>query len=173
MIGFVDDTSSSSNDFLHPTQQPLSHYVSHATHDAQRWNDVLNLSAGALNDQKCSYHFITYEFAINGLPTPKSGTFDPKICINFNNLPTKTPLKQLSAFTSHKTLGVRKAPAGKEQDATDAADKSNRKHARTVAISPFDRQDTWSYYHAIYLPSITYSFPSSSLPTKQCIKMQQ
>ena len=172
MIGFVDDNGSSSNDFLQPTQQPLAHYVSRATHDAQRWNDVLNLTAGALNDQKCSYHFITYDFTLSGLPIPKSGTFDPKICINFNNHPTKTPLKQLSAFTSHKTLGVRKAPAGNEQAAIDAADASNRKHARIVASSPLDRKDTWSYYHAIYLPSTTYTFPSSSFSVKQCTKMQ-
>jgi hypothetical protein len=173
MIGFVDDTSGSSNDFLHPNQQPLEHYVARATHDAQRWNDLLNLTGGALNDLKCSYHFITYEFTISGLPIPKSGTFDPKICINFNNNPTKTPLKQLSAMATHKTLGVPKAPAGQEDAATSSLDSKNRTHARTVATSPFDRKDTWSYYHAIYLPSITYTFPSSSLPIKQCDKMQR
>ena len=58
MIGFVDDTSGSTNDFLLPKPAPLHHYANLATHDAQRWNDTLQLSRGALEDSKCSYHFM-------------------------------------------------------------------------------------------------------------------
>ena len=53
MIGFVDDTGGSTNDFLHPKQMPLEHYLSLAENDAQQWNDVLSVSGAALNDSKC------------------------------------------------------------------------------------------------------------------------
>ena len=41
-----------------------------------------------------------------------------------------------------------------------------------VACSPFNTTDTWAYYHAVYLPSHTYSFPSGSLSVSQCLKLQ-
>jgi hypothetical protein len=173
MIGFVDDTRGNTNDFLQPTQQPLEHYAKLATHDAQRWNNLLNLTGGALNDQKCSYHFISYDFTISGLAIPKTGTFDPKICIHFNNQTVKTPLKQLSVMEAHKTLGAKKAPAGQEKAACTDHDNRNTTHTKIVACSPLNRKDAWVYYHAIYLPSTTYTFPSSSIPNEQCLKMQK
>ena len=66
MIGFVDDTSSSTNDSLLPEPAPLHHYAHLATHDAQRWNNTLQLSGGVLKDSKCSYHFMYYEFTRKG-----------------------------------------------------------------------------------------------------------
>ena len=112
MIRFVDDTSGSTNDFLPPEPAPLHHYANFATHDAQQWNNILQLSGGALEDSKCSYHFMYYKFTQNGQPVLKGRTFDPAISIHFNNNNTPTSLKQLSAYTSHKMLGVYKNPDG-------------------------------------------------------------
>ena len=81
MIGFVDDTSGSTNDFLLPEPAPLTHYANLAIHDAQQWNDTLQLSGGVLEDSKCSYHFMYYEFTRNGHPGLKGGTFEPVISI--------------------------------------------------------------------------------------------
>ena len=49
MIGFVDNTSSSTNDFDSPVLLPISHYAALAEKDAQVWNDVLYLTGAALN----------------------------------------------------------------------------------------------------------------------------
>ena len=98
MIGFVDDTSGSTNDFLLPKPAPLTHYANLAIHDAQWWNDTLQLSGGALEDSKCSYHFMYYEFTRNGQPVLKGGTFEPAILSCFNGNATPTPLKQLSTY---------------------------------------------------------------------------
>ena len=49
-----------------------------------------------------------YKFTRNGKPVLKGGTFDQAISIRFNNNTTPTSLKQLSAYTSHKTLRVYK-----------------------------------------------------------------
>ena len=112
MIGFINDTSGSTNNFLLPEPAPLTHYANLATHDAQWWNDTLELSGGALEDSKFSYHFMYYEFTRNSQPVLKGGTFEPAILIHFNNNATPTPLKQLSMYTSHKTLSMYKNPDG-------------------------------------------------------------
>ena len=91
MIGFVDDTSGSINDFKLKAPKEPKHYTDLATYDAQRWNDTLKLTGGALEDTKCSYHFLYHDFTLSGLPTFRSGKFDPKICIHFNANNTKTP----------------------------------------------------------------------------------
>ena len=108
MIGFVDDTSGSTCDFLLPEPALLHHYANLATHDAQQRNDTLQLSGRVLEDSKCSYHFMYYELTRKGQPVLKGGTFDPTISIRFNDNTIPTPLKQLSAYTSHKMLGVYK-----------------------------------------------------------------
>jgi ribonuclease HI len=172
MIGFVDDTSSSINDFLQPEMLPPEHYTELAAQDAQRWNDVLKLSGGALEDTKCSYHFLYYDFTVSGLAVLRGGKFDPTIEIKFNSSTTKIPLKQISAHTAHKTLGCYKSPAGKEKSAYEAIKKRNTTHSNIVARCPLDQTDAWSYYHAILLPSVTYPFPSSTLSNSKCEELQ-
>ena len=67
---------------------------------------------GAHKDSKCTYHFMYYEFTRNVRPVLKGGTFEPALLIRFNDNTTPTPLKQLSTYTSHKTLGVYENPDG-------------------------------------------------------------
>ena len=173
MIGFADDTSSSTNDFLLPEPSPLPHYAKLATHDAQQWNDTLQLSCSVLEDSKCSYHFMYYEFTRNGQPVLKGGTFEPAISIRFDNTTTPTPLKQLSAYTSHKTLGVYKNPDSNTTAAFQVLKEKNATHTKTASCSPLTHTDAWAYYNAIYLPSIVYPFPSGSLHSNQCQHLQK
>jgi hypothetical protein len=172
MVGFVDDTSGSVNDFCLEEAQAPEHYVSLAKHDAQRWNDVLKLSAGALEDSKSSYHFLYYDFTLSGLAIMRGGTFEPTICIKLNSGTAETPLKQLSAHTAHKTLGAHKAPASNNTKAFSVLTSINTTHSKCIARAPFDPTDTWAYYHAIYNPSITYPFPSYALSKSQCERLQ-
>ena len=173
MVGFVDDTRGSVNDFHLPTPAPLEHYIDRATSDARRWNSILGLSGGALNNRKCSYHFLHYTFTMDGLATPTAGSFGPSITIQFTPSEQPQALRQLSAFASHKTLGVQKAPASTNKSLYEALQKKNRAHAQVMARSPFTKRDAWAYYHSIYLPSITYPFPSSTISNENCDKLKR
>lgn len=108
MVGFVDNTSGSTNSFLLPHNTPLQHHLHLATQDAQHWNDLLQLTGGALESTKCSYHAIFYKFGPTGVQLqgkpPKSD-----ISIYFNISQHKIPLPQLSNYEPHKTLGVWKS----------------------------------------------------------------
>lgn len=173
MIGFVDDTSGSVNNFLRPTPGPLHHYLDLAQQDAQTWNDILYLSGGALEDSKCSYQVLYYNYTTSGLPVPAGGTFTPTISIRFNNDPHPSTLRQLPASSSHKTLGVRKSPSGTTTAEYMALRLKNLAHATTIRTSPFNSIDAWTYYHSIYLPSITYSFPTNHLTQSQGLQLQR
>ena len=173
MIGFVDDTSGTTNGFLLPEPTPLTHYANLAIHDVHWWNDTLQLSGGVLEDSKCSYHFMYYEFTRNGHPVLKGRTFEPVILIRFNDNATPTALKQLSMYTSHKTLGVYKTPDDNSTTAFRVLKEKNATHAKTTSHSPLTHTDAWAYYHAIYLPSMVYPFPSGSLQCSQFQHLQK
>ena len=96
-----------------------------------------------------------YEFTRNGQPVLKGGTFEPAISIRFNDNTIPTPLKQLSVYTSHKTLGVYAT------------------HTKTASRSHLTQTDAWAYYHAIYSPSIVYPSSSGSLHSNQCQHLQK
>lgn len=173
MIGFVDDTSGSTNNFLHPNQMSMDHYIDLATNDAQRWNDVLHVTGAALNETKCSYHFLTFNFTLSGLAFAKGDTFDPVIAIRYNSNHHEDKLTQLSNYQPHKTLGVWKALAGADQTRGKKLEEKNSVHAKTIINSPFDCKDVWTYYHSVYLPSITYSFPSTNMLESSLSAMQK
>ena len=105
MIGFVDDTSGSTNDFMQPEQKELDHYIQMATDDAQTWNDD-HTTGAALNKQKCSYHFLNYDFTLSGIPFAKVDMYNPVISIRFYSEEHSKPMKQLGNYQPHKTLGV-------------------------------------------------------------------
>lgn len=173
MIGFVDDTGGSTNDFLHSTQMPLEHYLSLAENDAQRWNDVLSVSGAALNDSKCSYHFLNYEFSLSGIAFARGTIVDPVLTIKYNSSSVKNRLKPMGNYDAHKTLGTWKAPAGDDVIGSQKLLEKNRHHVQIIANSPFDRKDVWTYYHSVYLPSITYLFPLTDLLPNVLSKMSK
>ena len=85
-----------------------NHYLHQANMDIQCRNDILQLSRGALQLTKCSYHFFFYQFSNTGIPYLSGTTSDPIINLQFNHQTHPKPLKHLSAYESHKTLGVYK-----------------------------------------------------------------
>lgn len=173
MIGFVDYTSGTTNDFLLPAAASIEHYVEMAQHDSQRWSDTLALSGGALEDTKCSYHYMRYEFTAGGLPVLKGGQFGPWIRIRAPGNSEAIPMKQLAAHTPHKTLGMIKSPYRGHALAFAHIRKKHETHCKVIVRSPLTRRDTWSYYHAIYLQSVCYPFPSCPMPSRQATVLQK
>jgi hypothetical protein len=56
MVGFVDDSTGTSNDFRPNTQLSPEIISKRMQHDAQAWNDLLWCSGGKLELAKCSFH---------------------------------------------------------------------------------------------------------------------
>jgi hypothetical protein len=173
MVGFVDDTSGSVNDFLQSTIQSPDHYIALATNDAQLWNNVLLLSGGALELTKCSYHFMYFDFTLLGHPIVKPGKISPELQITFQPGSTPQPLAFRTAYQSHKTLGTHKEPAGNQLSAWKALLKNSTNHLSIVNRSPLDPLDAWTYYHAIFIPSTTYPIVAGYVHPRQLDKIDQ
>jgi hypothetical protein len=81
-------------------------------HDAQLWSDLLWISGGLLELNKCSFHQVHYNFSPDGTPIMRPGIFgEPALTITDSmGAPVTIPAK--CAYESHPTsLGHHKAPA--------------------------------------------------------------
>ena len=88
ILGFVDDVTNQVNDFL-DNSVTVETLVEKMTHDCQLWSNLLRISGGLLELEKCSYHFIQFEFHPDGTPFMSSNIKGPPIRII-----TKKTMKQ-------------------------------------------------------------------------------
>eukprot|EP00957_Ditylum_brightwellii_P110294 8412409-Ditylum_brightwellii.AAC.1 len=67
LVGFVDDVTGQTNNFYNEdvTPEELIHLMQE---DAQIWSNLLWLTGDLLELDKCSYHFIWYQFLQEGTP---------------------------------------------------------------------------------------------------------
>eukprot|EP00957_Ditylum_brightwellii_P010033 757266-Ditylum_brightwellii.AAC.1 len=67
MVGFVDDTTGQTHTFESNGVAP-ERLIEQMQHDAQLWSDLLWISGGLLELDKCSYHLVYYVFLDDGTP---------------------------------------------------------------------------------------------------------
>lgn len=164
MIGFVDDSNDCVNNFENADQSHQS-LVPLARQDAQLWHDLLSRSGGALEVPKCAYHLAEFNFDVNGKPFLNHFHRNPpKIEIYTQDDPQPTSLQYISPYQARKTLGCWKCPSGGTQTAFKAILAKAEDKSVKVANSHLNRKATLRYFHAVFLPSVTYSFPVNTIP---------
>lgn len=127
----------------------------------------LSLSGGALQEAKCSYHYLHFMFTPSGLPVVQGGVSTPTLTIH-NASNTSLPLQPLSSYTPHKTLGVMKSPSGSSVSSYKYLQQKNKQHIINITTTPLDESEVELYYLTIYIPSMIYSLPSVTLSDPQC-----
>jgi hypothetical protein len=160
MVGFVDDSTGTCNDFRPQQQVELTTLSSWMEQDAQAWNDLLWCSGGRLELPKCSFHALHFDFLPNGTPKPVLGANFPPIQVTDSSTAEPILIPPKRATESHKTLGHWKAPAlssNKEQLA--ALTKKAHQIATLLSLSHLSRFGTTLAYQSLYLASLKYVLP--------------
>eukprot|EP00957_Ditylum_brightwellii_P052861 4007844-Ditylum_brightwellii.AAC.1 len=80
--------------------------------DTQVWLDLIWLTGGLLELDKCSYHFIWYRFLQDRTPVMQSTRPGPPLIVEQLHNKTNTEIKYKNPYTPHTTLGHLKAPGG-------------------------------------------------------------
>jgi hypothetical protein len=172
MIGFVDDSTGQANAFLMDTQPPVEYLVEQMHHDAQLWNDLLWASGGALELPKCMYHVINYAFTNDGAPILRGGQVGGDLILESGDRTCKQTIPFKSAHCSHYTLGHYKEPSGNQTKQYQVLLQKSNDAGIFVQCSALNRQEAWTYYFAIYLPSIGYPLPNCHFTRKQLHTIQ-
>ena len=93
--------------------------------------------------------------------------------IKFNQATSPTLLQNLTAYTSHKTLGIHKAPAGQSTKQIDTLTQKSQYYSKVLSTNYLLPTKAWIFYTTIYLPSITYPFPSLTTSQQDCYLIQE
>jgi hypothetical protein len=165
-VGFVDDTTEAINDFTNDSATP-SLMVDRDTKDAQRWNDLLAITGGALDIPKCKFHLASYKFAASGAPVldPLTDAINGR-CATMNIQPAfdeseSQSLEYLQLSTARQTLGCYKCPLGNSKTGLQAIRKNAIEKSQIVLNSHLDTRATHTHYFAVLLPSLSFSLPVS------------
>jgi hypothetical protein len=172
MIGFVDDSTGQANAFLMDEQPPIDYLVERMRYDAQLWNEILWASGGALELPKCTYHVIDYTFTLDGAPILRGGKVGSDLILVSGDCTSQQKIPFKSAHCSHKTLGHYKDPAGNQTKQAQVLLQKSNDAGLFVQCSALNRQEAWTYYYAIYLPSIGYPLQNCHFTHKQLHRIQ-
>ena len=170
MVGFVDDSNGQTNDFMHnETPTTTTKILQKLHHNAQALSDILGVSGGALEIPKCSSHFLTWTFGLQGDPVLIKNRQATEQPIDVTDPLTKKAhsMTILSPYEAHKTLGHFKEPAGSQLTQYTKLRQKSDKSTDFIWKCHLTRREAWTYYCACYLPSIGYPLACSSLTYNQ------
>ena len=172
MVGFVDDSTGSLNDFQTHSEAPFPELLRRMQYDAQLWNNLLYSTGGKLELPKCSFHVLRFDFRPNGTPVPEIASHDDKIHITDLESNRLIPIPSKRAFEPHKTLGHYKSPMARQQTELNNLQSKAERISLLISISPLTREGASLAYHTIYNPSIRYTLPQSYFTQKELDKAQ-
>jgi hypothetical protein len=158
MAGFVDNNAGQVNLFGLPEPPSPEILLACMQHDAQLWADILWESGGNLELPKCSYHFVYWDFLSNGQPNLRGGRVSPalKLLDGKGNIAT---VQWKANYSSHKTLGCHIKQRGNLSGMKQHLRLKMAKFHRVLVSSVLNHQEAWTFYFAIYIPSIGYLLP--------------
>jgi hypothetical protein len=172
MVGFVDDSTGSFNDFQPQSEAPFHELLRRIQYDAQLWNNLLFCSGGKLELPKCSFHVLRFEFRPNGTPIPEIASHDGTIHITDLESSRQIPIQSKRVFESHQTLGHFKSPTSLQKTELNNIQEKAERIAVLLSISPLTQQGALLAYHTVYNPSIRYTLPQSHFTKDELDKAQ-
>jgi hypothetical protein len=165
-VSFVDDTNAAVTVSPHEQITPLE-LIEKATADAQRWNDMLAATSGALEIQKFKFHLAFNQFSACRAPVlAPLVSQDPHLLLTIAIFldPTATPpqnLEYLRPGQPRKTLGCYKCPSGNPKPGLETLLQKAIDKSSLIQNSCLDPRATHTYYFAVLLPSLSYTLPVS------------
>ncbi|KAI2497605.1 hypothetical protein MHU86_16911 [Fragilaria crotonensis] len=175
MIGFVDDSNGQTNAFedpetIHTPKQILQKMKANAT----AWSRLLAVSGGSLELSKCSYHVLTWKFTASGSPVlyndrENYGTVTVPDALAGED----QELQYLSTYEAHKTLGHYKEPAGTQRVQFKKLQDKSKELTSFLWSTNLTREESWTFYFATYLPSMSYPLANSHFTERQLTQIQR
>jgi hypothetical protein len=145
------------------------------SHDLSLWAKLLWVSGGAINFEKSFYSILIWKFTPEGhayllkneeLPPNKVQVPNP------NDETQHRKIKRTCISKASKTLGVMKAADLNQSAEYTKLHEKTELFNKALAACPLSHYHAWLGYMTVYIPGVTYSFPTTSLTEKQCTALQ-
>jgi hypothetical protein len=142
-------------------------------HDAQRWERLLWSTGGLLNLLKCRYYIMSWRFDAEGRPfLKKKDDLLPLLRLTSGDALAPLPVHQYDTSNAHRYLWDWIACNLQMTTALSAIQETASSYTCRVLTSPLSKRDTWIAYHAVFIPSMTYTFPVTHHSVKSLRKLQ-
>jgi hypothetical protein len=170
---FVDDTSNGCNDAHLEMAMPYAKMIANGQACTQIWEQSLYSSGGALELKKCFWYLVHWQW-VNRRPKMAPNVSCPGIiALTSGNVPNYTRNSQAGGLGGKKNLGVRPAPDGNfRKEGEFLLNKANQYATRLLA-SNLNEMDTFIFHQSMYVLSMTYSLPVTTLDTRVLNKIQR
>jgi hypothetical protein len=148
MIGFVDNFNGQTNQFLaDETETTVDEVLVQMQSNSQTWSALLGASGGTLELSKCSYHVLKWVFSAQGDPVlyTDRARYAP-ITVSDQHTGKTQAIEYLSPYSSHKTLGHYKDPAGTQKEQQRKLQQKSDKAVAFLWKCPLTREESWAFY---------------------------
>eukprot|EP00957_Ditylum_brightwellii_P121407 9258475-Ditylum_brightwellii.AAC.1 len=122
--------------------------------DAQLWSDLLWVSGGLLELEKCSYHYLHFDFKLNGQPIPSVTISHDQMKLTHTKTDNTVEIPYKSVFDPHKTPGHYKALTGTGATQIQVLKEMAKKCALQVLNGPLSTSETHLFYRSIFQKSL-------------------
>jgi hypothetical protein len=161
LVAFADDTNLMGNDDSH--DQTADQLIQNAQDCFTTWNELLHASGHFMELKKCACYLSVWDFQEDGYAfTKEPSEIGRVITVRNTNNDTKI-IKQLSATTSQKILGVMKNPIGNQQDEIKRLLEKSNRLATKLNSHALTRMEAKLAYELFYLPALRYSLSVTSI----------
>jgi hypothetical protein len=139
---------------------------------AQWWEALLHATGGKLELSKCFFYLIFWKFDEEGVPNLESKDNLPRtVKIEDSQNGTIVEIETKECSEAHKTLGVMERPDGKYAAETQRLTMKARDLARRASCASITEEEAHLLYHAMVLPSMTYSAVVGTLTRAEADKI--
>ena len=176
--GFVDDTSLFVN-LLKTGNDPndIQALHKHLKEDMIIWMELLEASGGKLELSKCFYYVLSWKFDAEGKAIATTIREQRKVSeeIKIQTCDSMFPvtIKQKEVEDAHKTLGCYKTIEGNEKVEVKFLKGKSDKYGVSVKNATFSRKEASMSFNGVYIPSMKYGLPSTSLTIENIDHIQK
>lgn len=141
---------------------------------AQRWERLLYATGGALNLMKCFWYGVQWHFTDSGVPKMmRIKDDDPGIELTCgSNLQIKHSIKRIETTKGMRTLGVRLAPNGNDQDEFNYRMEEATTMRDRLKVAPLNREHVGVGFRNIWKMKLLYPVGATCFTNKQCQRIQ-
>jgi hypothetical protein len=141
---------------------------------AQKWEQLLYATGGALNLLKCFWYGIQWTFTDAGIPRmTKSNADDPDIQLTSgSDFQTSHTIMRIKVTKGMRTLGVRLAPNGNENEEYNHRMREATTMHYHLKRAPLNHEQVGIGFCAIWKMKLQYPIGATCFTHKQCNKLQ-
>jgi hypothetical protein len=149
---YVDDINTHHNS--RAAQQDI---ILNMQNDFTIWKNLLDMSGGALSQQKCNFYILSWGFMKSGIPVAKDTYIDH---LSMGGIDWDISRVQ----ESHQTLGYKVSPTNPIKTQQLQRQEVKKKVESMLRSNEMTYHEAETLYQRIYLPKVRYFLPFMSLP---------